>query len=52
MMDQCKALNAKKGVDVACFSAARSDFSVEAESEAGPLPVNLRDAGEGARFQV
>ena len=30
MMDQCKALNAKKGVDVACFlGSAQHDFSIE-----------------------
>ena len=36
MMDQCKALNAKKGVDVACFlGSAQHDFSVEQKAKQG-----------------
>ena len=36
MMDQCKALNAKKGTDVACFlGSAQHDFSVEQKAKQG-----------------
>lgn len=36
MMDQCKALNAKKGTDVACFlGSAQHDYSVEQRAKAG-----------------
>ena len=36
MMDQCKALNAKKGVDVACFlGSAQHDFSIEQKAKQG-----------------
>ena len=36
MMDQCKALNAKKGTDVACFlGSAQHDFSIEQKAKQG-----------------
>ena len=51
MMDQCKALNAKKGVDVACFLGARSTTLVWNKKRNKATTVGLRDAGEGARFK-